>query len=299
VDAAEEAYRRAVELDRDSAIYGANLAFFMWRGRGDRGSAHALLLEIVGRQRDAFTLSRLAWFNDVAFDDHQDVAQQLYEEALGMAPQDRWLHGRFGDFLRRSGDADAARQHFEQAITGEHPDVDALAWYAELQLLEGSFESGEQLLRRALRRRRGDPGLVAALAATRTLRGAADRDVEPMYRQALEWQPNQPLAALNLAQILLRRDNSDEEARLLLAEVSRAELTPEMRLELLFYGLAYSVEGFEDACVEMRRLLDEDVRVTAWDLSQEIEAAREQGHDHSELLAQVIERDSQSGDSAY
>jgi len=290
-DAAEEAYRRAVELDTDSAIYGANLAFFRWRRRGDRDSAHALLMEAVGRQRDSFTVGRLAWFNDVAFDDHQDVAEQLYEEALGMAPQDQWLHGRFGDFLRRQGDADAARAHFEQAISGENPDIDALAWYAELQLRQGCFESGEQLLRRASRLRRGDPSLVAALAAARTLRGAADRDVEPMYRQALEWQPGQALAALNLAQILLRRDSRDEEARQLLAGVSRVDLTPEMRLEVLFYGLAYSVEGFENADVEMRHLLDEGVRVTAWDLSQEVQAAREQGHDHSELLAEVTERD--------
>jgi Flp pilus assembly protein TadD len=289
---AEDAYRRAVELDNDSTIYGTNLAYFMWRRLGDRASAHAQLLEIVGRQRDAFTVGRLAWFNDVAFDDHQDVAQQLYEEALGMAPQDMWLHGRYGEFLRRRGDTDGARTHFEQATTGESPDIDALLWYAGLQLQEGLFESGEQLLRRASRLRRRDPDLVAALAAARWLCGAADQDVEPMYRQALEWQPGQPLAGLNLAQILLRRDSRDEEAHRLLADVSSAELAPEMRLELLFYGLAYSVEGFEEAYVEMRRLLDEGVHVTRWDLAREVEAVREQGHAHSELLAEVIEFDS-------
>lgn len=287
IDAAEEEYRRAVELDSTSTIYAVNLAFFLWRRRGDRTGAETLLRKALEHQRDAFTVGRYALFNDLAFDDHQDAARQLYEEALRLAPQDPWINGRFADFLRRSGETDAARKHFEFATAGEHPDVDALGSYADLHLREGSFESAAHLLRRVLRLRRRDPTAVAALAATRTLLGAADADVEPMYRQALEWQPDQPLAALNLAQILFRRDRDDEEARRLLLVADHAHLTPEMRLELLFYGLAYNIEGFEDAVAEIRTLLDAGVHVTAWDLSHEVEAARMRGHRHADLLARV------------
>jgi Tfp pilus assembly protein PilF len=287
VDTAEKEYRRAVELDGNSVIYAANLAFFLWRRRGDPKGAQTLLQGTLARQRDAFTVGRYALFNDLAFDDRQDAARQLYEEALTIAPQDRWVNGRFADFLRRAGDTAVAREHFELAIAGEQPDIDALVSYGELHLRERSFESAEQLLQRALRFRRRDPAVVAALAATRTLLGAPDADVEPMYRQALEWQPDEPLAAMNLAQILLRLGSGDEEARRLLLAADRADLTPEMRLELLFCGVAYSIEGFDDAVSELGTLLDTGVRVAAWDLSHEIEAARRSGHPHAALLAEV------------
>jgi Flp pilus assembly protein TadD len=289
LDRAETAYRRAVELDPNSVIYATNLAFFMWRRRGDRGGAESLLLETVERQRDGFTVGRLALLTDLAFDDHQDDARELYEEALSNAPNDPWLHSRFGDFLRRNGDTEGARDHFDQATLGEHPDVDALVWYAELEARAASFEAAEQMLRRALRLRRRDANLVASLAAIRTLRGVPDVDVEPLYRQALEWQPKQLVAILNLTQLLLRRDSADEEAGQLLHEVDEADLTPEMRLERLFYGLAYSIKGFEDADVEIQRLLDEGVRVTAWDLSADLKHAQERSSDHANLLARVVE----------
>jgi Flp pilus assembly protein TadD len=290
LDAAEEHYRLAVELADNSVIYPTNLAFFLWRRRGDRAAAETLLRQALERQRDAFTIGRYALFTDLAFDDRHGAARELYEEALASSPQDPWTNGRFADFLRRSGNNDAAREHFERATAGDHPDFEALPQYAELELSEWHLEAAAELLRRALRLRRRDAGLVAMLAATRTLLGAPDHDVVPMYRQALEWQPNQPVAALNLAQILLRRDSASEEARELLRLAYQADLAPEMRLELLFYGTTYAIEGFEDAPREIRQLLDAGVRISAWDLSQEIEWVRARGHFHADLLAQVAER---------
>lgn len=287
VDGAEAAYRRAVELDHGSVIHASNLAFFLWRRRGARDAAEALLLETLARQRDAFTISRNAYFNAQAFDDRHDAALELYEEALSMAPQDPWANGRLACLLLRIGDTDGARTHFERATSGEHPDVDALAGYAELQLSEGSHESAAELLRRALRLRRRDPAILAALAATRTLLAAADEDVEPLYRQVLEWQPDHPLSALNLAQILLKRDRCDAEASRLLVALHDADLTPEMRLELLFYGVAYDIDVFEDATHEIQELLETGVRVTAWDLSQEAEVAKSSGHRYADVLSQV------------
>ena len=70
----------------------------------------------------------------------------------------------------------------------------------------------------------------------------------------------------------------------------REELSPEMRLELLFYGLTYSLTGFEGADGEIRALLEAGVVMPSWDLSLEAAAARERGHPHAELLAQVARR---------
>jgi tetratricopeptide (TPR) repeat protein len=216
-------------------------------------------------------------------------ARELYEEALGLAPDDPWIHGRFADFCRRAGDLEAAREHFERATAGEHPDREALLQYAEILAREGSLESAAALERRALRLRRGDPAALAMLAATKTLLGAPGHEVA-MYRQALHMQPSHPVAALNRAQILLRRDGADEEARQLLVDLSREELSSEMRLELLFYVLTYSFTGFEGADREIRALLEAGVVMPAWDISLEAAAARERGHPHAELLAQVARR---------
>jgi tetratricopeptide (TPR) repeat protein len=56
VDAAEQEHRRAVELDSNSPIWAANLAFFLWRRRGERATGDTLLKEALGRRRDAFSL---------------------------------------------------------------------------------------------------------------------------------------------------------------------------------------------------------------------------------------------------
>ena len=77
--------------------------------------------DALQRERNAYTLGRLARFTDVALGD-QDSARQLYEESLGMEPNDAWTNGRLADLLQRAGGLEAARRHFELAIQGKHPD---------------------------------------------------------------------------------------------------------------------------------------------------------------------------------
>jgi hypothetical protein len=61
-----------------------------------------------------------------------------------------------------------------------------------------------------------------------------------------------------------------------------------MRLEVLFYAIAYELEVFEDAIDRITELLNAGVRVTTWDLSYELAAARSSRHPCSDLLAQVV-----------
>ena len=74
----------------------------------------------------------------------------------------------------------------------------------------------------------------------------------------------------------------------MLRGAGHAELTPEMRLELLFYGVAYGVAGFEDGPAEIKSLLDSGVRIpTTWDVSPEAAAAKDRGHPQADLLGRV------------
>jgi Tfp pilus assembly protein PilF len=288
IDAAEREYRRAVELDNTSVIYTSNLAFFLWESRKD-SSGEALLRDNLGRERNAFTLGRLAQFTAVALDD-EESARRLFEEALDLAPTDSWTTARYALFLRRIGDLEEARTYFERATGVEKPDFVALAGYAELRLEDGSLEESAELMRRALKVRPQSLDALATYAAVRSLAGAADADVERMYRAVLAQDPAHTVAALNLAQLLLRRNKSDGEARrLLLLATDQQGLPPHQRLELLFYGLAYSVAEFGEAAAEIRALLDQGTRIPrSWDLSEEIAAAQAERHPDLDLLEEVV-----------
>jgi hypothetical protein len=81
---------------------------------------------------------------------------------------------------------------------------------------------------------------------------------------------------------------ADKEARELLRDARQAQLIPEMRLELLFYGVVYGAAGFEDGPAEIKSLLDSGVRIPAiWDVSREAAMAKERGHPQADLLKQV------------
>jgi Tfp pilus assembly protein PilF len=286
LDSAEREHRRALELDDESAIHAANLAFFLWRQRHHKETGEQLLRDAAERQRNAFTVSRLALFTDIALDDDEQ-ARELYAELLRMEPDDPWTHGRLAEHLQRKDQTHAARQHFERATAGEHPDLDALVSYAAVQVRDRDFEPAAELLRRALKLRPRNPAALAMLAAVRTLLGAPAADLERMYRQVLEWQPGHVLASLNLAQLLLRQDPGDDEGRRLLQDTGNKDLDPELRLELLFYGVAYAIRGFEEGPAEITSLLKRGVRLPIWDVSSEAGAARDRGHPYAELLEQV------------
>lgn len=75
----------------------------------------------------------------------------------------------------------------------------------------------------------------------------------------------------------------------MLLGVDQGDLLPELRLELLFYGVAYCLVRFEEAATEMQSLLDAGVRVpSVWDLARDVAAAKERGNPHAELLARVV-----------
>jgi Flp pilus assembly protein TadD len=289
LDAAEEEYRRAVELEPQTSIYTVNLGLFLWRRRDLIDEAERLLEEAVAQQRDAFTLGRLAWLTERGVRDH-DAAAALYAEALAISPEDRWLNGRFARFLWRvRGDVAAARRHFDQAVVQDEPDHEALLEYAQLEHETGSPAAAVDLSRRATRMRPRDPNSLVMLAAVRTTTGAAaEDDVERMYRQALEWQPDHPVAAINLAQLLLLRGDADDEARrLLLAAADHIGTTQELRMELLFYGFAHRLSGFENAPEEIRSLAVQGVRVVGWDLSRDVAAAERRGHPRADAVAEL------------
>ncbi len=288
LDAAEGEYRRAVELEPQSFIHTINLGLFLWRRRDVIEEAERLLQEAVGQQRDAFTLGRLAWFTERGVGDH-DAAAALYAEALAISPEDRWLNGRFASFLWRvRGDVAAARRHFDQAVVQDEPDHEALLEYAQLEHQTGSRAAAVDLSRRATRMRPRDPNSLVMLAAVRSTSGAEEDGVERMYREALEWQPDHPVAAINLAQLLLLRGDADDEARsLLVAAADYIGTTKELRMELLFYGFAHRLSGFENAPEEIRSLVMQGVRVVGWDLSRDVAAAARRRHPCADAVAEL------------
>jgi Flp pilus assembly protein TadD len=287
IDEAEAEYREAVRLDTVSPIYAANLAIFLGLLQGDTESGQRLLGDALERERNAHAVSRFAYFTDRALND-QETAIALFEEALAAAPKDPWINGRYGDLLLRRGERQRATERFELASESSQPDTGALMVHARLKVEDVDFETAKDLLRRALKTQPRNATALAMLAAVGSLTGAPEHDVERMYRQVLEWQPGHPLAALNLAQMLLQRSGgADHESHTLLHELATTELESQLRLELLFYATAYDVPGFDGAAEEIRELTAAGVSLGAWDFLRDLEHAERAASPHLSVLIEA------------
>jgi predicted Zn-dependent protease len=163
-----------------------------------------------------------------------------------------------------------------------------LLTYAAFEVAESSPERAAALLRRALKQSPRSADVLAFYASARSLTGALEPDVERMYREALEWDQGQPMAAMNLAQLLLRRDEKDDEARQLLLDIPPTRLTPALKLEVLFYAVAYRLPGLGDPAAEMRSMVAAVVRIPPWNLADEVARAKAENHPDVDLLAQAL-----------
>jgi Tfp pilus assembly protein PilF len=292
-DSAEPEYRRALELEPESAIHNVNLAGFLWKRRGEIDAADELLRRALEIQRDAFTLGRRALFLHEALHD-PEAATELYEEALAIAPNDSWVNANYGSLLwQTQGDAETARRHFERATANEYVTPDILCLRAGFEIEAGSIPEALKLHELALRKQPRDANTIAYLAATRSLAGADEQLVERGYRAALELDPRQPVAALNLAQLLLLRGDEAlrDEAKQLLATVTTHPGTAnEHQLEALFYGFAHQLQGYEQAPDEIHRLVGCGVRISHWDFQRDVTTARVRQHPQADVVTELAKR---------
>lgn len=223
VAAAEKAYRQAVQLGPRLWVTRVNLGVFLDRVRKDADGAGQQLREatqLAGRRAEPWML--LA--------DHQ-MRQNQADAALASMRRARDADPAIGMPERRLGDLAASLQRHEDArrlytaaLQGKPTPNEALAVrvaLGDVLLRMNRLDEARRELEAVVKVQPIVP-VVFALGTVDEAQGRNDA-AERRYREVLKLQPGQPLAANNLAMLLIRRGNKAPEA-LTLAEQARKSL---------------------------------------------------------------------------
>lgn len=138
---------------------------------------------------------------------------------LATNPNNDALWTLLGRAQSAAGDRKAAQSSFERALSINAANADALTFLAQLQVSTGALDSAAATYRRLID---GNPRAAMPLIMLGTLeesRGNTSRAQE-LYRKALDLEPNHPLAANNLAYLLMEGGGNLDVA-LTLAQTAR------------------------------------------------------------------------------
>jgi len=255
IDGAMQAYQKALELDPDHALALGNYGVFLWRHRGNLDEAERLLRRAVKADpNQAVNHAKYAEFLWEGRSNFAD-AEKVYRDGLENNPRNPTLLLSFAVFNAKRGNFAESARLYEAYLAVGNRKADTLANYAAVLYLSG---------------------------------GDADHCIA-LYREALAQEPEQPLALVNLAQLLFCRgqagDYIDQEAERLIAKLLTVDSEQSIELEAWFYCFAHIVERRADALTHLRSLIDAGVRSPGWDLSCNVERAARDEHPDRELVA--------------
>lgn len=262
-DAAEKAYKRAYELAPGLYVTALNLGrFYDFRGR-EAAKTEELLekaMELAPDNVDIANSMGIFYF-------HRNKPEQALAEfrrarelsATAESPERRLAKLYMTEQNYR--DADKWLQAALQTRLGEEEETAVHAARGDVLLRLGEKERAREEIVTALAR--GDqPPLVFALATIDEEVGKST-EAEKGYRRVLELQPDNPLAANNLAMLLIRNGGSAEEA-LQLSLRARQAIPSNLIIEAT-YGCALVETGsFAEAAAVLQPVVDTGGRGDAW-----------------------------------
>lgn len=193
-------------LDRDSGD-GVALALTseIQLGQGDLPGAVAFARRAV--EHGGAGIARDVLIRATAMKDGAEAAWRLAESWAGQTKPPPRAHSLAGRAALAAGEMDAAETHLKAALETDGEDPEILASLAELHLLAGRRVEARRLATRAAAQQPMDAALQCLLAGLLQAEGEL-KEAEAAWERALSLRPDHPLAALNLAQLLLaeRRD---------------------------------------------------------------------------------------------
>ena len=112
---------------------------------------------------------------------------------------------------------------------------------------------------------------------------------ERLFKKALELNPNDVNHTANYCQLLLAQGEQVRGKELLKGAFSLTPPTPDLELELWFYGLAHFPAEYPQAEQKIRTLLAEGARSNGWDFRDNIARAEADGHPNIPLLRELAD----------
>lgn len=187
------------------------------------------------------------------------LAGRVYDRVLQQTPKDANVRGELAIFLQNVlRDFDAAEANYRQAIEADPRHGNNL----------GNFAIFLQAIRKDL------------------------AEAEIYYRRTLDVDPSDGNSLGNLAQILLVRGHHEEGCECLewaFAAEEEDEEEEALMCELHFYAYVHFRERWPKALGSLKRLLTRGARSPGWDLTANVQRARDSGHPEAELVAALAE----------
>jgi tetratricopeptide (TPR) repeat protein len=246
---AEQAYRQAHELGPELYVTALNLARFYEFRQQDPSSIDRLYQQAI----QLAPKKPEVWASLGAFQFNQKQVRKAldaFATVKSLDPDAPVPERRLADLSAAAGDYSGAEKWYREALTRRltaNEELLVRAALGDVLLRLGKRKEARQEIESVLRKKEVPP-LVFALATIDETEGQL-RQAEKGYRRVLELIPDNPLAANNLAMLLLTHEGSVEEA-LKLAQQARASIPNNLIIEST-YGCALVQSGKYDDGIQI------------------------------------------------
>ncbi|HXJ16524.1 MAG TPA: tetratricopeptide repeat protein, partial [Candidatus Polarisedimenticolia bacterium] len=174
-------------------------------------------------------------------------ALRRIQEQIARVPNNSNLYLLLGQVELRNQDSVHAEEAFEKAVDLDKNNVPAFLLLASVQLSRGSVDQAIAGYQRALAANPSDVRILVALGSLLEARNDWQK-AEELYQKALQIQPDYPVAANNLAYLMLSHGGNINVA-LSLAQTARRGL-PNLPNSADTLGWAYYQQGVYNAAIE-------------------------------------------------
>ncbi len=201
IDAAEEQYRRSIEINPAPDAHNNLGLILVRRGKLDEATEH---------YREALRINPLhknAYSNLAAVSlrrENLEEAMDYYRRVLQIDPADGDAHYQLGEILAKRGDNAGSAKHYQEAARTNPRDVASRVRLAEILVQRRDIKGAIEQLREALRLSPGESDLHFKLGILLALQGQLG-EAEEQFQQALRSGPDFAEAHHNLGRIKAAR----------------------------------------------------------------------------------------------
>ena len=205
---------------------------------------------------DASSLEALAGLVRIDLERKQPAqALRRLQEQLARVPASTGLYTLLGQVEAQNQDAAKAEEAFQKAVDLNKNNTEALLLLANAEMARGAVDQAIANYRRGIQDNPRDIRLYVSLA--HVLEGRDWQQAQDLYQKVLQIQPNYPVAANNLAYLMLEH-NGDVNVALSLAQTGRRGL-PNDPSAADTLGWAYYHQGaYESAIDTLQRAVNEN-----------------------------------------